>query len=423
MDIRSRAYIEQLYFLSFAAVLVFLPWSIRLCSYSIVAMFVIGLLTTSGFKKIQQLRQHPHVLLFVVFYALYGVGILYTSNLAEAFRSLEQKLALLVVPLIAASSIPFTERQRKQVITSFVCSNILLSLTCVGLNILFLYNGNDQQLNFDFHTLSRFQELHAEASPLWMRFSYVSFTNFFIGPTYFAIYLTFSILALSYYNIFATKLRYVIIGWFAVVVVLLSSRMGILLLMGVGSIHLAYQLFKRNFSLKESLTATGFVVALCLLILISPVTRFRVLEEPLSTPMEIPSSPENWNSVNLRLLEWGSSVEGIKEYGIKGTGTGGTLDVLHAYYKQAPLGGMDMGYNAHNQYLETYLEIGVACLLIPMQHAIKANHKLLLFLILMVGAGCLTTCMFEKARGLMFYVAFVSLFMFTQSKDDSQAER
>jgi O-antigen ligase len=258
----------------------------------------------------------------------------------------------------------------------------------------------------------------------------VAFTNFFLGPTYFAIYLTFSILALSHYDIFATRLKYILIGWFAVVIVLLSSRMGILLLMGVSSVHLLYQLFKRNFSLKESLTATGFVVALCLLILISPVARFRVLEEPLSTPLEIPSSPENWNSVNLRLLEWGSSLEGIKKYGVKGTGTGGTLDVLHAYYEQAPRGGMDMKYNAHNQYLETYLEIGLAgfvtllaCLFIPMQHAVKTNNKLLLFLILIVGAGCLTTCMFEKARGLMFYVAFVSLFMFTQNKDDSQVER
>lgn len=432
MDIRSR-HIDRFYFFSFVAVLVFLPWSVRLCSYALVVFACAGLLTTGVSQKLQQLRQHPQVLVFIVLYALYILGLLYADDLADGFQGLEQKIALLVVPLIAASSIPFTDRQRENALRLFVYSHVVLTLTCVVLNVIMLASEEPYlQMNFDFHTLARFNNLHSDISPIWMQISYIAFSSFFIGPTYLSVYLTLCILILFHYDIIQSKysyLKYVLAGWFCIVVILLASRMGILLFAGVTSVNLLYHFFKDRFYRQGILTSVGLTVGVLLLILISPVTRFRVIEEPLATPLQIPSNHENWNSVNLRLLEWEASVEGIKEHGIKGTGTGGTLDALHSHYEKVHLGDLDMRYNAHNQYLETYLEIGLAgfvvwllCLAFPLMKGITTRNTLLVSVVILVAVGCLTTSMFEKARGLLFYTAFVSLFMFTTKTEKHEHE-
>jgi hypothetical protein len=44
-------------------------------------------------------------------------------------------------------------------------------------------------------------------------------------------------------------------------------------------------------------------------------------------------------------------------------------------------------------------------------------------LVLMVAVASLSNSMFESARGLPFYIIFISLFMFTKKKYDSDVTR
>jgi hypothetical protein len=53
-----------------------------------------------------------------------------------------------------------------------------------------------------------------------------------------------------------------------------------------------------------------------------------------------------------------------------------------------------------------------------MTYAIKNKNLLLSCLVVIVGVAGLTECVFEKAHGLIFYVAFVSLFMFSKNQSD-----
>jgi len=113
---------------------------------------------------------------------------------------------------------------------------------------------------------------------------------------------------------------------------------------------------------------------------------------------------------------------GIKRAGLFGTGTGGTHSALQNYYNQFDLGDFNNGYNAHNQYIETFLEIGVAgfltllaSFLLPFLYALKIKNNLLLYLVLIVAGTGLTECVLERAFGIIFYMSFISLFMFTKS--------
>jgi O-antigen ligase len=165
---------------------------------------------------------------------------------------------------------------------------------------------------------------------------------------------------------------------------------------------------------------------LLLLIILFPVTRFRLIEEPISTPVDLPTDSRQWNSINLRFLEWKSGIEGIKTHGVTGTGTGDGLGVLDSYYNQFNLGIFDHQYLAHNQFIETSLEVGLAglialllCLIIPFQQALKTKNALLMAVVVMTLLACLSTSFFERARGLTFYISFVSLFMFTKHKAEN----
>lgn len=432
MGIGQKINSNHIYVLSFIAVLALFPWSLRLANYAIVIMVVAGLWSSGVTEKIKKIKKHPEALVFLLFFSLYILGLFYSDNILLGIKSIEQKLVLLIFPLIAISSVSFTSDQKKLALLSFVCSQALLTIVCVILNIVTISRGGlYEQINFDPYNLARFNELHPDINPLWMQFSYLSFgepiTN---SPVFLSIYLTFCVLILLYTNPTSSKLvllKYVAIAWFCISIILLSSRMGIFILLFIGAVNFLLNLIKQQFPLKDTVASISILLTVCTLILVSPVTRFRVIEEPLMTPLAIPSDSTRWNSVNLHLLQWKSGIQGAKEYGVSGTGTGGTLDILKDYYAKANLGGFDKYHHVHNQFIETYLEIGaigfialLLCFIIPMAFALKNKDMLLLSFTVMIGLGCLSTSMFESGRGLTFYISFISLLLFTQNKDEHE---
>jgi O-antigen ligase len=424
MDIRNKEHIEKIYFFSFIAALVLLPWSVKLSQYVFLVVILAGLFTTNLSTKIQQIRLHPQVAIFFLLYCLYVIGLLYTPDWKDGLSSLEQKLGLVIIPCIMVTSISLGEQRQKTVMMFFVYSNVVITIACVVLNIVLASHGQQPQINFDIYTLGRYLYLHGDDHTLWLNFSYIGLSRFFLPPTYLSTFLTFCIIILAYQDPESKTQRfvkYLTIGWFVIFIVMLSSRIGIIQLMLASTVNLFLFLLPRKFPVRESVLSAGFILVICLLIVLFPVSRFRFIEEPLTTSLTIPTDSKEWNSINLRLLEWKSAIQEIREHGLTGTGTGGTLDALEERYEKANLGEFERRYNAHNQYMETYLEIGlpgfltfIGCLGIPLLFAIKHKNKILLTLVLMIGTACLTTCLFEKNRGLIFYVSFVSLFMFTK---------
>lgn len=426
MDIRERLKSSHLYFISFTAVLVLLPWSIALTNYALVLATITGILSTRFSEKIIRIKQNKEVVIFLILYLLYIIGLLYSSNIKQGLKSVDQKLVLLVIPMIAASSIALKDQQREWALRTFVYSNALFIFTCIVLNVLALNSGSPYtHPNFDPYTLSKFNELYPGASPFWMEFSYIAFTSPILStPVFISMYLSLSVFILFYLQPF--KFKYILIGLFSLVILLLSSRVGIFILISIGLLILFHDLLKRKFPLRYSVLSIAFTISLFLLIVLFPVTRFRVIEEPFSTPLELPSDASQWNSINLRFLEWRSGIEGIKNNGIAGTGTGDALQVLDAYYNQVDLGIFDHQYMAHNQFIETALEIGLAgfiallvCLAVPFMRALKTKNALLMSVVIMTCLACLSISFFERARGLTFYVSFVSLFMFTKSNEEN----
>jgi hypothetical protein len=55
------------------------------------------------------------------------------------------------------------------------------------------------------------------------------------------------------------------------------------------------------------------------------------------------------------------------------------------------------------------------CLSIPFVTALKRNNMLWISFTIMIGLTCISTCVLEHQHGLVFYMAFISLFMFTNT--------
>ena len=152
------------------------------------------------------------------------------------------------------------------------------------------------------------------------------------------------------------------------------------------------------------------------MIWLNPVTRFRVIQEPRATGLKIHHQVTQWNSVNLRLLEWQASWDIIKKSWFAGVGTGDGQDALKSYYASFNASTMDMDYNSHNQYLQTIIELGVMglislllCFFLP---AFRQDYSILYFsFILLFSLLCLTECMLARQKGIIFFTLFQSLFL------------
>jgi O-antigen ligase len=124
-----------------------------------------------------------------------------------------------------------------------------------------------------------------------------------------------------------------------------------------------------------------------------------------------------WNTVSLRLAIWENSAEVIAENPWIGVGTGDVGDKLNQKYieKKFALGKL-LSFNAHNQFLQTYLMHGIAgflvlmlLLLIPLWDAFKQRDALLFSFIVIVGLGFLSESIFERQKGIVFFSLFYTM--------------
>ena len=103
-----------------------------------------------------------------------------------------------------------------------------------------------------------------------------------------------------------------------------------------------------------------------------------------------------------------------------GVGTGDVKDVLLQKYQEK---GITNAYllrlNAHNQYLQTTIALGIlgllvvlGCLFLPLYEALRQKNILVFLFILIVAFNLLVESMFERQAGIVFYSFFNALLFF-----------
>jgi O-antigen ligase len=367
---------------------------------------VLGCLLAFDSSKIKQgfrslFQYNSPVFWLIVFYLLHVLGLLYTTNYNFAFSDLGMKASFLLFPILFS----FT-RFEFNLKSLFQFLNVSLALAALSI------------LSFAFGRMM-YYEGH-------FKISYIleNEISLFYHRGYWSTYLSiFSAISL-YFAIEYKKYRWINSGAFLIltlVSLLTLSKAGALLLIILISV-VFLQFILKKLSLKFKLLSIGSLLLIFSLLLFSnnPLSsRFNEIYKAFST-----FKTENNTTIESnasRLIMWSTSTKLIKENFLLGVGTGDVKDALKA--KNLELGNtgvVEKNLNAHNQFLNTWVQIGVIgflalCLIIFFQFKAKSNFEMKLF-----AFGFAFSMLFESfvesQAGIIPFALLTSLYLLSANR-------
>lgn len=351
-------------------------------------------------EKITALRTKILLWPIFIFYLLCVAGMLWTSNISEGAINIQVKVCLLLLPL-ALSTTTLDVRRTQRFIFSF-----LAGLTAVGIfmlvrsTILYFSTGENT-------------------------FYYQAFSNELVHPSYLSMYFCVGIMMLFHGVLLQSfpkrqkAFAILLCLFFAVIVFLLSSKLGILsmLLLFAGYIVYAILRFKRYV---VGIAALVTLIAGCFIALKAfPQMAARLERMKEVVTMSAPVDPKEVESNQVRLLVWKADVSIIERHPWAGVGIGDAEDSLKAEYHRRGMEGAEReGLNAHSQLLQTGVElgfIGIASLLllvlVPAVWGLRKQFGFVVLFALLFLLNIIPESMLEVQAGTLFLGFFYSLIL------------
>jgi O-antigen ligase len=388
-----------------------MPFNGLVVSYSIGLIFLIWL-SGPGFGNVCGLfrhgKKHWWILSFSLLYLLYLAGLAYTKNLSYAREDMQTKLSLLLFPLMLSMTDDgiFDTKKIHTLLRTFISGVFLCTLTCL-VHAFIQYFASHSKMVFYYTNLSWFQ--------------HTTYLSMYIG---FTITLLFYFLLLNRMSKMIKVLIILLIVYFSVFIVLLSSKAGILTLSLVMLVMAFYLLFFRR-RVILGISLIGSVVLFFLLASFLFPTVYSRIERTRKAIENFDSGIRNSEeSTDVRLLIWTSAVEIIREHPLSGVGTGDVKDaLLEKYNEKGMTDAFSHRLNAHNQFLQTGIAIGIAGMtvligmfILALIYAIK-NRNIVYLLFLGINAvNFLFESILETQNGVVFY-AFFNAFLFYKIKE------
>lgn len=384
---------------------------------SLIALMVFNWLIEGRFRQKFQLvssdRMRMLTLSFGLFYLLYLAGLIYTSNFEYGLFDLQVKFSIFIFPLLLATADmeSFSNSQRRQLLLAYIAG-------CLAGSLLFMGRAFIEAVY-----------IHAENA-----FSYASLSWYF-HSSYLSMYYNFAIAAILGHLISLDWKRKIpwrileaaLILWFIILVFLLSSKAGILTLGGILLFCMGLLVFKRKNWLGGIIVLAVGVGIFYTTYRLLPGTfqRMETVGKVIrSDASKLNQSPE---STAERLAIWKASTEIIRDHWLLGVGTGDVKDALYVKYaEKSMVSALNKKLNAHCQYLQTFIALGVAgflflvlMLVLPGILAIRRKDNLYLVFLGIFAFNILVESMFETQAGVVFY-AFFNAFLFISMSTTNQ---
>ena len=394
-----------------------LPISANAASWAALAWILAYLVASIREKALPTFSvHHPTFILLVLpvlFWAWHIVGLLYTTDPATSgWDNVELKASILLLPLLAfllpnvGKSDTSDAAQMPYIYTGFIVGCFSAVVICVG--SAFFYLPTDGALSFFYLRLVRPLDAH---------------------PTYLGMYVVFALFATlelpAHWWLFRGRgwVRGVVATIFAVFVVLLVSR-GALLAMAI--IGVCYALYRGYAAGKLWRGVMNAVVGVAALVLI-----LRAVPEFQSRTVRIQTAAQTANAENLnadsRVQAWHGAIQVIREHPIWGVGTGDAYtELVNAYHQQGSAKAEHDHLNAHNQFLQTYVQLGIIgfVLLLTMlgtafYRALRTRNVLFVIFIALFCIINIFEATFERQAGVLFFSFFLALLSTAQHQFSS----
>ena len=358
---------------------------------------IILFLITSILNKRADLLKNYKILFFTFLFFLYLLGITYTPNIEIAITNITEKLSLLIFPLaIYLSNIDF-KNKLQAILFSFIDGCIVAGLLNIVSTSIEYYFKGDSSIFF-YGNISTF--LHA---------------------SYFAMYLCFGIIILYYYLLnssptlkISTLKSILTISFFSIFVFLLASKTGLITLILIHFSAILFYIIQNKAYKKGILAFFALLGGIFLIYKSSSIVNNRINEL-----IYVVSSGDtsDKSTTGARVEIWKIAANLIKVKPLIGYGTGNEKNILTLEYeKKGFLDFAQKHLNTHNQFLQTTVALGLIggltflfILIIPAIMAIKNQHYLYLFFIVLIIFNFFTESMLERQSGVVFYSFFNSL--------------
>lgn len=392
---------------------------------------IIGLIVLSGIwllsgnwlNLIGAFKNNLLLLSLIAYWLLHAVSILYSDNVSVGLSDIQQKLSFMAFPLIAISSAKQIALRYRTVVTAFL----------LGLGLMTVFS----LIQASFLSLNFFKETvvfnpHPLVTPWENFFLYSKFALPF-HPTYYSMHLLlgiaflFGLIKENKGKTLLVILYCLSIVYFIGMLLLLSSKAGIITLVLVLILG-CFWLFLKKAGAVFKLVFIGGIILFVFQIMMHN-SRFTLLLSGLGVDIEQPSDYSNEelkhleSGVLVRLRIWKSIPDIVGDRWIAGVGVGDAKrELLRGYSELKHQEALENEYNAHNQYLETFVSLGVIGLVLlafvlgqAMYISFSKRDIVALMFIVIICLNMLFESIFERIAGVLFLGYFLSLFFVNRS--------
>lgn len=397
---------KKIYLLLFGLLAFSIPFYDKFATISIVLIMFTWLIEgkfIEKFRRIKENKYRQYILYFSTIYFIYLVGALYSEDQYYTYSDLQTMLSLLIFPLLFSTIDEHILRHQKTNILLYYIAGCFVTTVVLLIHSFFNFLESNSMDEFFYGKLSWYH--HA---------SYVAmFLVFAVGILFYRFYTTNQNQSKKY-----QILSIFLIIYFSFFVLLLSSKAGIISLLILFLCHIIYLTFSKKY------TRSILMLLIYTCTLWGSSTFLSVTSKRLSTAQQAIEKDgvdkNSTESTTERILIYQSAFSIIKKNLIFGVGTGDANNALiKTYENNGYFGALDSKLNAHNQYLQTFIAIGLlgflvlfAMLLIPIIQAIKQRETLYVLLLFLISFNLLFESMFERQAGVVFYAFFNGLFFF-----------
>lgn len=398
-SIKNKTYLKARYYnvMFIAAVM---PFGGGLVAMGVALLFINWLMEGKFKYKFSNIHYPRLTVYFALLYFVYLAGLIYSSNMEYGLHDLETKLSILICPVVFLISRDIDPKSIRKILLAFVVGCLAAFLTC--LLIVFINDGVSDPGNFLYTKLS-----------------------YFIHAGYFSMYISFAICIVLFFlkaKLYKSNLQ--MFGWISLIVfffiaqVMLSSKTGLISSVLIFIIAGGYIIFEKRKII------FGVSIILCAILFVAvAINKIPMLESRMQTMQQVNDiahvDKASTESSAARLLIWSASFDIIKENYLAGVGTGDVKDVLMIKYKEKEMtGAYEHELNAHNQYLQTFIALGIVGfsvllvnLMVPLLYSFKGKKYLYVFFLALIIFNFMTESMLETQAGVIFYAFFNSLLL------------
>lgn len=395
---------ENVTLLIFILVVLTMPFSIPIHSASVGVLFANALYRAklSGLPTFEK----PHIILALptLLFLVYLVNVFRAVDFGEGLKQVEKRIPLLLFPIIILLiGGRLRSIDKKIIFRTFVLLMLFVSIICYGyatLNV--ISNGS-------FKVVTPTEREYFYFSYLYL----VSPSR--LDPIYMSLYSNLCIIYLLFLDVtYHNTIKYVIVIYLSVFVLLISSKIGIIFLFLALLIKLITE------SIRGKSKFNGRLILLFLPFFIASILFVPFIKERLWQSLDYDYSWDysgSWNSMSQRLAIWDSAKETIVRSPIVGFGTSnGQLELEKVYKEEGYVRGYEDHYNAHNEYVHTTLEAGILGLLIlllvlgyPFLKCIKKKSSFSVIFLLMISVYFMVEVILARQKGVSLFAFFYCL--------------